>query len=718
MSASATNSSGLSGETRDPTRNRSTSPLDPPLREDGPSGEPDLDTLKSALLDALHEAVFLLDHRFVVLHANRAALESQGMTIEEIRSTPYPELSGPARNPASLSLLQRVQASGLEESIRLMDGEDVCRILATPATGQASQGPYMLAVLHRDESEQVRQARQLDSHRKELERRVLDRTRDIQKANEKLANEFAHHRLTAAALARSESRYRAVVESAREAILRLNGNGVVEFLNTVAANYVGASPESIIGKTLWQIFPKDAARKHLAAVRTVIRKRRCSITKVETVLHGRTVWFRTSLTPLEDPDTGRVSALLVVRDISTEERMAEALRESESAYRTLVDLSADGIYIAIRGVVEYANPSLSTLTGLDPGELPGRAYAGFYADEETPAVAAWHERILAEADAPVLNTFLRNVDGDRVPVELAGRAIQYRDRPALLVYVHDLSPRHELQERLVTADRLAAVGTLAAGIAHEFNNVNVTVRGFADLTLQHPQLPPEIRDHILRIRTASQRAQRITDSLGTFGGNRTAQRQPTSLKSLVETTLELLEHVFRKESCELLLALAPVPPLNIDKGEIGQVILNLLLNAVHAVLDRPERIISVETGIESTAAFVRIADTGHGIPREIRNRIFDAFFSTKGEFARDDTQARIRGSGLGLSISYRIVSDYGGRIEVESDPGVGSTFTIRLPLQPEASVAPANSTHAQGGRHGQELVEKERTEDLTPEPGC
>lgn len=251
--------------------------------------------------------------------------------------------------------------------------------------------------------------------------------------------------------------------------------------------------------------------------------------------------------------------------------------------------------------------------------------------------------------------------------------------------------QERLQAELVQADRLAALGTLVGGIAHEFNNINVTVMGFSQLGLEQEGLSPLLRDHLERINRAAQRARTITNNLLDFSRESAGEVARENLVSVVREALDLVKGQFEKEGIEFREALVDVEDTHMDRGQIVQVILNILNNARHAMEGCPEKKLTVVTGSEEGSVFVSITDTGCGIPEERLSDIFTPFYTTKGEHASDERQSKIKGAGLGLSVSHTIVSNHGGRISVESGDGLGTTFSVSLPVNPHIASAAAGS---------------------------
>ncbi|MBN2713075.1 MAG: response regulator [Planctomycetes bacterium] len=247
----------------------------------------------------------------------------------------------------------------------------------------------------------------------------------------------------------------------------------------------------------------------------------------------------------------------------------------------------------------------------------------------------------------------------------------------------EIEERKQLQAQLIHSEQLAAVGTLAGGVAHEFNNINTSVLGYSELGLNGNVRPEETELYLNKIRAAALRARDITNNLLTFAGKSSGRRMPRSLVDIAEDTLALVEGQFRTEGVVFRKKMSPLPNSMMEGSQIGQIVLNFLINANHALIGREKRIITLESGVNGEAEiWLKVSDTGCGIPKENLSKIFTPFFSTKGEHAeKNSPQVAVRGTGIGLSVCHSIAENHGGRIEVESEPGLGSSFTLVLPLQ-------------------------------------
>jgi signal transduction histidine kinase len=240
------------------------------------------------------------------------------------------------------------------------------------------------------------------------------------------------------------------------------------------------------------------------------------------------------------------------------------------------------------------------------------------------------------------------------------------------------------QDELIQSSKLAAVGTFAAGIAHEFNNLLAGMLGHAELGYRIPDMAE--KNHALDVVIQScRRGRSITQGLLTFARRREHKRQRADVAAAIDETLMLVDVDLRKSHIEIVREIELVPPTVCDLGQIAQVVLNLVTNARDAM--KPEGgTLTIGLREHNDTIEISVGDTGCGIPEDLRDKIFEPFVTTKGALGGSQTP----GTGLGLSVSYGIVRDHGGEILVESSVGRGTTLTVRLPIiedQVEQAVA-------------------------------
>ena len=236
--------------------------------------------------------------------------------------------------------------------------------------------------------------------------------------------------------------------------------------------------------------------------------------------------------------------------------------------------------------------------------------------------------------------------------------------------------RTKLQEQLLHADRLATIGQLAAGVAHELNEPLGGILGFSQLALKHPGLPGQVLQDLSKIESASLHAREVVRKLMLFARQTPPTRQEVDLNELVSEGLYFLESRCIKGGIELHRRLSTdLPEITVDPAQIHQVLVNLVVNAIQA-MDRGGRL-TVETSFVDNYVLLSVSDTGCGMSKELIEKIFVPFFTTKdvGE-----------GTGLGLPVVHGIVTSHGGDISVRSEPGEGAQFIVRLPISPAKAI--------------------------------
>jgi signal transduction histidine kinase len=239
------------------------------------------------------------------------------------------------------------------------------------------------------------------------------------------------------------------------------------------------------------------------------------------------------------------------------------------------------------------------------------------------------------------------------------------------------SEADQLREQLLRAQRLSSVGTLASSVAHEFNNILTTIINYAKLGLR-AETEESARLHALeKILKGSQRAATIINSMLGFTRNQSTQRQPADLVGIVEEALILTEKDLSKHQVQVEKRFHDRPRAPVVRGQIEQILLNLIINARQAMPRGGRLRIDVRENPTANMAEIRIADTGLGIAPEQLRLIFEPFYTTK-----SPDEHGHGGSGLGLSVCRQIIEQHQGRIRVESLPGKGSIFTVKLPLVP------------------------------------
>jgi two-component system cell cycle sensor histidine kinase/response regulator CckA len=667
-------------------------------RRPQPSSEPsaeehrDHDRFRRRVMQATPDVVYVFDLvNQRVVYSNRPFEEHLGYTPEQIQAMaadPRGHLVHPndlARAPALLARWETAADSDiLESEYRLQDARGEWRWFVARSS-----------VFRRDAAGRVRQ--------------LIGIATDV--SARKRAEE---------ALRQSEERYRVFLAQASEGIWRFEPERPIPvtlppdkqielFLNTaflaecndaMARMYGFAEAAELVGKRTSELLvgsdPQnwDSLRAFIAS-----GYRLTDVESHETDRDGKPVIFLNNLVGLIE-DGALVRAWGTQRDVTAARRAEEARRESEARFRDLFESSPDAIFVkALDGTVLDVNPEGCRLHGLERGDLVGRNGLDLVPPEQRGEVEQTFQR-LAQGELTCVEGVSQTRDGRAIPVELRASRLTYSGQPALLLHVRDLTERRRLEEQLRQAHKMEAVGRLAGGVAHDFNNLLCAINGYASVLLRDLPSDHAMRADLEQIQQAGERATALTRQLLAFGRKQMLQPVVLDLNAVVVRIEQLLRRVIG-EDVRLTTQLDPqLPRIKADPTQVEQVLLNLAVNARDAM---PEGgTLTIRTGLTvmngerpelrpGKHALLAVSDTGCGMDAETRARVFEPFFTTK-EVGQ--------GTGLGLATVYGIVRQSGGTIDVESEPGRGTLFTIYLPCaddSPAPAAPPLPAVTARGG---------------------
>jgi two-component system cell cycle sensor histidine kinase/response regulator CckA len=372
---------------------------------------------------------------------------------------------------------------------------------------------------------------------------------------------------------------------------------------------------------------------------------------------------------------------LVVANEATE----RALRESEARFRALIENSLDITAIVdAESVMRYVSPSVLRILGYAPEELVGTAALDLVHPDDVEAIAAIFAAATMDPGLMRMNEFrARHKDGMWLRMEAVG--LNLLDDPAvrgMVVTARDVTARRALESRLMQAERLEAIGQLAGGVAHDFNNVLLVIRGYSSVLRSALVDPQQVAD-VDEIARAADRAADLTRQLLAFGRRQVLQPRLLSLVEVVRGLQSLLERSLREDIVFDLDLPAAIPPVTADPGQMEQVLLNLVVYSRDAITAHGVVRVAIReavvTGAEARISpsllpgryvALSVSDNGGGIDPTVLPHIFEPFFTTKEDGV---------GTGLGLSTVYGIVAQSGGGIEVRSLVGGGTEFIVYLP---------------------------------------
>ena len=505
----------------------------------------------------------------------------------------------------------------------------------------------------------------------------------------------------------SEDKFRDLIESSSQGIL-IHRDDHILFVNQAYADIFGyASLDELydLDSVLSLVAPQD--RECLLAYRDDFLAGR------EIPAHyeyqgmrqdGSLVWL--DLMVRRVTWDGQPVTQSIVVEITERKRAEEALRQSEEQYRTLVEGSLQGISITLGDKRLFANTALARILGYDdPNALIGQPIRNQVARHE------W-ARLRANAQArrhgePVPSRYEYQgvrADGAHIWLETMISPIIWEGQPARLATLVDITERkhaederHRLEAQLRQMQKMDAIGALAGGIAHEFNNMLTAILGYAQLASAKAPADSPVSQYLHGVETAGNRARDLVQQLLAFSHPSDRKREAVSLAEVIQEALKLLRASL-PATVEIRQRMAPETGMVFaDATQLHQVLMNLCANAEHAMRETGG-VLEVSTDPievnDAHAAFhselqpgayvrVRVRDTGAGIPARILDRIFDPFFTTK---------AAGEGTGMGLAIVHGIVTKHGGVIHAESAPDAGTTFSIYLPRLPDAAPGAATAS--------------------------
>jgi PAS domain S-box-containing protein len=493
------------------------------------------------------------------------------------------------------------------------------------------------------------------------------------------------HKKSEDAFRQPEERYRAIVEEMEEGYYEVDLAGRYTFFNDVICSRLGYTREELMGIDYRVYTPKEDVERTYKVHNEIYRtgKPRRWYPAVNIAKDGTRVYIETSILPMRDSQGRVIGFRGISRDVTERKRADEALRQSEEKYRTVLQEMDEGYYeVDLAGNYTFVNDVLCARLGYTREEMIGINYQVYTPEEDVKKVYQVYNEVYRTGKPrrwyPVINIakdgtrlyiensilLMRNSEGGIIGFRGISRDVTERKRME--------EERRQLEEKAQFASRLASVGEMASGIAHEINNPLTGVIGYAQLLLQE-NLPDRVRKDLETINDGAQRVANVVQRLLAFARQNKPQRTYVNINDVVATTLELRAYHLQTSNIKVTTQLDTDLPLTIaDAGQLQQVFLNLIVNAETEInLARGSGKLIVKTQSIDETIRISFKDDGRGIAQENLEKIFEPFFTTR--------QVG-QGTGLGLSVCYGIVTEHSGRIYAESKPGKGASFIVELPV--------------------------------------
>ena len=479
----------------------------------------------------------------------------------------------------------------------------------------------------------------------------------------------------------------ALIEHGSDAIALVDEAGTVLYANPATARMLGLPIAEIINANVFRWVHDDDMPTFRANFGKGLAKPGVPVKNAFRLRHNDGTWRRVESVEVNRLDDPGIRGIIInYRDITESKRAEEALRDGEVRYRQLTEQASDIIYNCdLEGRFTFVNATGSRLMKFTEQELIGRHFLSLvrkdYRERATEFYARQREQYIRSTyfEFPAIAK-----DGSELWLGQSVQIVEEQGTPVgVQAIARDITARLALEDQLRQAQKMEAIGRLAGGVAHDFNNVLTAILGSADLLslMLEPDDPKWAEADA--IKRAADRGAALTKRLLAFSRPHRAAVTVVDLVETVRNMEPMLRRLVLDKIAIRVTSTRPVVHVRADETGINQIVLNLVVNARDAMPDGGTT--TIEMGVITLAdslaptlgimpgeyAGLSVSDTGHGIPADVLRHLFEPFFTTK---------PPDQGTGLGLSIVYGIVKSLGGAVEVQSEVGNGATFTIYLPL--------------------------------------
>lgn len=493
-----------------------------------------------------------------------------------------------------------------------------------------------------------------------------------------------------ALLSASEERFRALVENSAEGVALLDAEGTILYSSPAVRHVLGLGPEEFVGQCIFSlIHPEDLDPVRECFEFVLSNSGRTAPPTDVRYRHRDGTWRYVEVTRVNRLDDPAVGAIVSnYRDVTDRRLALESVDQMRRQYETLLDSIAEGVHgLDLSGTITFENPAAAAMLGWGISELHGlSAHATIHHthDDGTP-----HRLADCPIHATLADGIVRHIrddlfwrkDGSSLRVEYVAAPIRDRDGGITggVVVFHDVTREREMQRQVEQAIRVSSLGRIAASVAHEFNNVLMSILPFAEILMRKVGNDAALQRPLKHIMDATRRGKHVSHQILRFVNPAAPAMSPFDAAAWLDDFAEEAGSIARDRAVEIVRSEAL--PVCADATQLAQVMTNLLTNArdatpAGAVLTlgaaRADTLPFVARQIEHPERFAAlfVRDRGTGIPDHVLDRIFEPLFTTK----------RSGGTGLGLAVGFQIVSEHGGKMLVETAPGAGSTFYVTLPL--------------------------------------
>lgn len=628
------------------------------------------------LIEHSPEMIYQLDRSGRFVHVNKTGLDKLGYQLTEMLMMKLWDVVPRGQESRVLQYLERLVSQGqstMETVLLAKDGRPIdVEIHATALLDQERGGLVHSRAFVRDVTERHRLEQELQHYTSGLEQAVSERTQE---------------------LVASQARYKALFDLVADSVFMVNAAGTVVAVNKREEQALGYAESKVVGGSMYDVVVpshREALAGWLAEIGTGQRQ---VPTQEITVYNAEGHETPVEMDLIHVAGSGQVLVMVQMRDITDRKRLERQLQtyreeleikvrertreieETKQYLENLLENANDVIYtLDTEQRFTYVNSKVN-VWGYRKDDLLGRPYLSLLSRRhrgrrlkntlDIGAKQVYEVEVVTRMGEP------RTVMVSVSPLHGAEGEIL-----GVLGIARDMTDTKKLEQQIRNSEKLASVGKLAAGVAHEINNPLAGILNCLYNLRKGTLSPARQEEYWVSMEDGVRRVQKIVRQLLDFSQQHEPEFSSTDINQIVDRVLVLTSHLFAPNLIRLETLLGPaLPSLMVDRHMIEQVLMNLILNAVQAM--KSGGVLTIRTTVAEGVCRVEVGDTGSGIPPTVLPRIFDPFFTTKSEG---------EGTGLGLSVSLGIAERHGGKILVESEVGKGTTFTLCLPLSRERSL--------------------------------
>jgi len=515
---------------------------------------------------------------------------------------------------------------------------------------------------------------------------LIDELEKLRQQIAKLEISEARYKGAKEVLLESEDEFRTFMETASDLMHVTNKDGYFIYVNDATAKTLGYSKEEMIGMHITELIRKEDIKNEFdLKFEELIAKGIICLEPVWVTKDGKEIYGEIKVVAIYDSDGRYTGARAVFRDITDRKLAEERLRESDLKFRAIFDNVTDGLLLVNVGNKKFymGNKMICQMLDYDQEEIKNLGIQDIHPKEDLPYVFDQLEKQLKGEIKIARDIPVKRKDGSVFLVDINSVTIVLSGKIYLIYIFRDITERKEeektrrkLQAQLIHSKKMAGIGNLASGVAHEFNNLLQIISGHVQFA-QKTGKPKDMNEALDIVLETTDKATKIVRDLLAFSRMDSVDKELCCIMEPLESVLSLTESQLKKNSIIIERNYGRSSKLSMNKGEMQQVFLNMITNARDAILPKKGKLkISIKQNNRNVE--VSFCDTGQGIKEEELEKVFEPFYTTKGFRGKC---ANNTGAGLGLSVSYGIVKRHGGTIRVESNECKGAIFTVVLPVE-------------------------------------